>query len=85
MKQLNLCYVWNFKSLATGDIQSILVCTDSESTASPVITLRGAGAEGGDHEARMSKDVAIPLQQIVPLRTKDFEWEGNLELTPTKQ
>lgn len=38
-----------------------------------MITLRGAGAEGGDHEARMSKDVAIPLQQILPLRTKDLE------------
>lgn len=50
-----------------------------------MITLRGAGAEGRDHEARMSKDVAIPLHQIVPLRTKDLEWEGNLKLTPTKQ
>lgn len=38
-----------------------------------MITLRGAGAEGGDHEVRMSKDVAIPLQQILPLRTKDLE------------
>lgn len=50
-----------------------------------MITLRGAGAEGGDHEARVSKDVAIPLHQIVPLRTEDLEWEGNLKLIPTKQ
>lgn len=43
---LNIYYVWNLTSLATGDTRSILVYIDSGSTAHQASTSRRVGAEG---------------------------------------